>query len=62
MTDSVIDRTLHCGDCGGAFVFSIAEQQFFADKGFSDPIRCKACRQLARVRREAARVASPAIE
>ena len=39
------DKTLTCRDCGTEFVFSASEQQFFAEKGFTnEPQRCKACR------------------
>ncbi len=38
------DRTLVCGDCGEEFVFTADEQEFFAEKGFQEPKRCKPCR------------------
>ncbi|MHC1572405.1 MAG: zinc-ribbon domain-containing protein [Methanosarcinales archaeon] len=38
------DRTLVCKDCGEEFVFTAGEQEFFEEKGFDDPQRCKACR------------------
>lgn len=38
------DKTLVCRDCGGEFVFTQGEQTFFAERGFSEPIRCKSCR------------------
>jgi len=38
------DRTLTCADCGQEFVFTASEQQFYADRGFSDPRRCRNCR------------------
>lgn len=38
------DRTLTCADCGQEFVFSASEQQFYADRQFSDPRRCSSCR------------------
>ena len=41
VTDS--DRTLTCVDCGVDFVHSIADQEYYAQKGFvSDPKRCGA--------------------
>jgi CxxC-x17-CxxC domain-containing protein len=46
------DRTVTCADCSQEFVFSASEQQFYADRGFSDPRRCPSCRQA----RKAARV------
>ncbi len=39
------DKTLVCRDCGAEFVFSAAEQEFFAEKGFTnEPGRCPSCR------------------
>ena len=38
------DRTLTCADCGQEFVFTASEQQFYTDRGFSDPRRCGNCR------------------
>ncbi len=38
------DRTLTCADCGQEFVFTASEQQFYSDRGFSDPRRCRSCR------------------
>ncbi|HAG11420.1 MAG TPA: zinc-binding protein [Desulfotomaculum sp.] len=39
------DRQLTCRDCGTEFVFSVSEQEFFAEKGFTnDPGRCPECR------------------
>lgn len=40
---------LTCKDCGTQFVFSVREQQFFAERGFMNvPARCKTCRQVRR--------------
>ncbi len=39
------DKTLTCRDCGNEFVFSSSEQDFFAEKGFTnEPGRCPQCR------------------
>lgn len=39
------DKTLVCKDCGQEFVFTASEQEFFAEKGFTnEPQRCKPCR------------------
>ena len=39
------DKVLTCRDCGQEFVFSASEQEFFADKGFTnEPGRCPSCR------------------
>ena len=46
------DKTLVCKDCGEEFIFSVAEQEFYAEKGFqNEPARCPACR---RARKQAA--------
>lgn len=39
------DRTITCSDCGADFSFSAAEQEFFEQKGFRIPRRCKECRK-----------------
>jgi CxxC-x17-CxxC domain-containing protein len=40
---------LTCKDCAAQFVFSAREQQFFAEKGFTNqPQRCRDCRQTRR--------------
>ena len=39
------DKTLTCRDCGAEFVFTSSEQDFFAEKGFTnEPGRCADCR------------------
>ena len=38
------DKTLTCSDCRQEFVFTASEQEFFADRGFTEPRRCKTCR------------------
>ena len=39
------DKTIVCKDCGTEFIFSVAEQEFYAEKGFTnEPQRCKPCR------------------
>ena len=39
------DKTLVCRDCGQTFVFTASEQDFYAEKGFTnEPVRCKECR------------------
>ena len=43
------DKTLICVDCGGEFIFTIGEQEFFNSRGFSnDPKRCQTCRSSRR--------------
>jgi CxxC-x17-CxxC domain-containing protein len=39
------DQTLTCRDCGTSFTFTQGEQDFFAQKGFTNtPSRCPDCR------------------
>lgn len=39
------DKTLGCKDCGAEFAFSASEQEFYAEKGFTnEPGRCPECR------------------
>ncbi len=45
------DRTLTCNDCGRQFTFTASEQEFFAQKGFSDPTRCPDCRAARKAAR-----------
>ncbi len=48
------DKTIKCADCGNEFMFSAAEQQFFAEKGFTnEPRRCPTCRRNRRQQRGA---------
>ena len=39
------DKTIKCVDCGTEFTFSARDQEFYAEKGFTnEPKRCKDCR------------------
>ena len=43
------DKTLPCCDCGREFVFTVAEQEFFAQRGYTNtPKRCVECRKRRR--------------
>lgn len=40
------DKTINCRDCGTDFTFTTGEQEFYAQKGFTnEPTRCPSCRQ-----------------
>ena len=40
------DQTLKCRDCGADFVWTASEQEFYQQKGFTNPpSRCPACRK-----------------
>ncbi len=47
-----MDRTLTCSDCRSEFTFTASEQDFYAEKGFSEPRRCPACRAAKKAARE----------
>ena len=39
------DKVLNCKECGKDFEFTVTEQEFFAQKGFTnEPGRCPECR------------------
>jgi len=39
------DQEIVCVDCSNSFLFTAQEQEFFAEKDFSAPKRCRPCRQ-----------------
>jgi CxxC-x17-CxxC domain-containing protein len=46
------DKTLTCRDCGKEFAFTASEQEFFAQKGFTnEPGRCPECRAIHKASR-----------
>lgn len=47
------DRTLTCRDCGQEFTFTAGEQDFYTQRGFSDPQRCPSCRSARKQQRNA---------
>lgn len=39
------NKLLDCKDCGTKFEFTVSEQEFYAEKGFTnEPVRCPECR------------------
>ena len=43
------DKTLACVECGADFTFEAGEQEYFAQKGFTnEPRRCPTCRSARR--------------
>ncbi len=42
------NQTIQCKDCGAEFQWSAEEQEFYQEKGFNAPLRCKDCRAKAR--------------
>jgi CxxC-x17-CxxC domain-containing protein len=47
-----MDRTLTCSDCGSEFSFTASEQDFYTEKGFSEPRRCPSCRAARKAARD----------
>ena len=46
------DKTLVCKDCGQEFTFTASEQEFYAEKGFTnEPVRCPDCRRARKQQR-----------
>lgn len=39
------DEWLRCQDCGDEFLYSTRDQEFYAEKGFTEPKRCIPCRK-----------------
>ena len=39
------DMNITCVECGAEFVFSERDQAFYAERGMSQPKRCRNCRQ-----------------
>ncbi|MGI2336589.1 MAG: CxxC-x17-CxxC domain-containing protein [Dehalogenimonas sp.] len=45
-------KSLTCCDCGSTFTFSVEDQEFFAQKGFTnEPKRCPSCRTARKAER-----------
>lgn len=42
------DKTIVCASCGKDFVFTAGEQEFYTERGFSEPKKCKECRDAAK--------------
>ncbi len=45
------DKTLTCADCNQEFSFTASEQQFYADRQFTEPRRCPSCRAARKASR-----------
>jgi CxxC-x17-CxxC domain-containing protein len=46
------DKTLTCRDCGTTFTFTEGEQDFYTQKGYSEPTRCPDCRAAKKAARQ----------
>lgn len=47
------DKNLTCADCSQEFVFTASEQDFYAQRGFTEPRRCASCRASRKAARNA---------
>ncbi|GAC1396516.1 MAG: zinc-ribbon domain containing protein [Vulcanimicrobiaceae bacterium] len=57
------DKTLTCKDCRADFVFSVRDQEFYAEKGFeNEPQRCRTCRTQRKTTRSRSRSTREAFE
>lgn len=45
------DKALSCADCDAEFVFTASEQEFYAQRQFSEPRRCPSCRAARKLSR-----------
>ncbi len=45
------DKTLACRDCGTNFEFTEGEQDFYSQRGYSEPVRCPDCRAAKKTAR-----------
>jgi hypothetical protein len=49
-----VDQQIKCKDCPSTFEFTVGEQQFFAERQFTPPVRCKPCRERRKAEKNAA--------
>ena len=50
--DSYRDKTLTCRECGREFTFTAGEQEFYAQRGYTnEPGRCPECRAARKAQR-----------
>jgi len=45
------DKSLTCRDCGNTFTFTEGEQDFYSQKGYTEPVRCPDCRAAKKAAR-----------
>jgi hypothetical protein len=46
------DKTIKCRECKQDFTFTEGEQDFYAQRDFSEPKRCKPCRDARKAKRQ----------
>ncbi len=47
-----MDKQIVCKDCGQEFTYTEGEQEFYSSRGFSEPVRCKACRDARKAQKQ----------
>lgn len=52
MPEELKDQYIKCCDCGKDFTFPVRDQEFFKQKGFTPPKRCKPCRQINKAKKD----------
>jgi len=46
--DNYKDKEMKCADCGCIFTWTANDQEFYAEKGFEAPKRCRDCAKKRR--------------
>ena len=49
------DQDINCIECARPFKWPVREQQFYTEKGFKPPRRCKSCREERKAQQEASK-------
>ena len=47
------DIKIVCKGCGKEFIFTAGDQEFYKEKAFSNPVRCKDCREKKKAEKNA---------
>ena len=54
------DKSLTCVECKQQFPFTEGEQQFYAERQYTEPKRCKPCRDARKAQKEGGMQTHPA--
>lgn len=47
------DKVIVCKDCGKEFTFTVRDQEFYKEMGFTnEPVRCKECRTIKKAKKQ----------
>jgi hypothetical protein len=63
MKNGIEPKILICTECGEEFAFTVAAQQYFLERGYSeDPKRCKTCHtKYKKSQRDSSRSPQPSL-